>query len=171
MYRAISLSNRDKDFHRFLWRDENNSIRDYRMNRLTFGVAGSSFAANMAVFQNAKDHQSLYPKAAEVVHSSFYVDDCLTGATTVSDAIKLREDLQELFSKGQFDLRKWNSSSIDVLKAIPVDLRDSEEVMSLDDQSLAITKTLGVQWYTREDVFNYKQIRIRHSNDKKNSPI
>lgn len=39
----------DKDLHRFVWRPSpQDTIRDYRMMRVTFGVAASSFAANMA---------------------------------------------------------------------------------------------------------------------------
>ena len=43
MYRAVLLPAEERDLHRFVWR------KDYRMTRVTFGVASSSFAANMAV--------------------------------------------------------------------------------------------------------------------------
>ena len=46
------------------------------MTRVTFGVSASSFAANMAVWQNAIDHAHEYPLAARVVEKPFYVDDC-----------------------------------------------------------------------------------------------
>ena len=57
------------------------------MNRLTFGVSASSFAANMAVRQNAIDLAHDYPLAAKVVEEMFYVDDCLTGADSLEDVI------------------------------------------------------------------------------------
>ena len=67
MYRAVELSESDKDLHRFVWRSQpNESLKDYRMTRVTFGVSASSFAANMAVKQNAIDHadkfQGLWPQ-------------------------------------------------------------------------------------------------------------
>ena len=90
MYRAIELDRADRDLHRFVWRkDPKEPLKDYRMTRITFGVSASSFAANMSVKQNADDHALEYPLAAEVVHKSFYVDDCLTGADTTQDAIQL----------------------------------------------------------------------------------
>ena len=54
MYRAVELTRSDRDLHRFVWRsDPNAPLTDYRMTRVTFGVSASSFAANMAVRQNA----------------------------------------------------------------------------------------------------------------------
>lgn len=62
MYRAIELVDHDRDFHRFVWRNNPSApLMDYRMTRLTFGVAASSFVANMAVKQNAIDFSREYP--------------------------------------------------------------------------------------------------------------
>ena len=52
MYRAVNLALPDRDLHRFVWRKSpSDSLVDYRMTRVTFGVSASSFAANMAVQQ------------------------------------------------------------------------------------------------------------------------
>ena len=99
MYRAVELTEADKDLHRFVSRSQpNEPLRDYRMTRVTFGVSASSFAANMAVKQNAIDCE--YPVASEVVHKSFYVDDCLTGAQDPTSALLLQQQLTKLFSFG-----------------------------------------------------------------------
>ena len=40
MYRAVELVDDSKDFHRFVWRNNpNDSLVDYRMTRVTFGVS------------------------------------------------------------------------------------------------------------------------------------
>ena len=44
------------------------------MTHVTFGVSASSFAANMAMQQNALDLAMEYPQAAKIVVESFYVD-------------------------------------------------------------------------------------------------
>ena len=78
MYRAILLSKEQRDLHRFVWReDRTQSLRDYRMTRLTFGVSTSPFTANMALKQNALDFQQEYPQAAQAALNCFYVDDGL----------------------------------------------------------------------------------------------
>lgn len=116
MYRAVELATADKDLHRFVWRSKpSDPLLDYRMTRVTFGVSASSFAANMSVKQNALDFEMEYPQAAEAVKTSFYVDDGLTGADSVDQAIQLQGQLQESFKKGGFLLRKWNSSDPTVL--------------------------------------------------------
>ncbi len=52
MYRAIELAQPDRDLHRFVWRSKSdNTLVDYRMTRITFGVSASAFAANMSVKQ------------------------------------------------------------------------------------------------------------------------
>ena len=79
MYRAVELVPADRDLHRFVWRNNpKDPLLDYRMTRVTFGVSASSFAANMAVKQNARDYDMEYPLAAKSVNTSFYVDDGLT---------------------------------------------------------------------------------------------
>ena len=108
MYRAVLLSKEQRDLHRFVWReDPHQPVKDYRMARLTFGVPASSFAANMALSQNAINHSESHPKAYQAVVKSFYVDDGLTGAASVDEAVRLRREFQELFRLGGFKHRKW----------------------------------------------------------------
>ena len=80
MYRAVLLPAHQWDLHRFVWRRKPcEPLVDYRRTRLTFGVSASSFAANMAVKQNALDNAQTYPQATQSVLESFYVDNGLTG--------------------------------------------------------------------------------------------
>ena len=63
-------------------------------------------------------------------HSSFYVDDGLTGADTVDEGIELQQQLQELFNRGGFTLRKWNSRNSAALARIPDELKDSHTLLA-----------------------------------------
>ncbi len=74
-----------------------------------------------------------YLKAAKVVEKSFYVDDCLTGSDSIEGAIELQRELQELFDKGGFLVRKWNSSQLSVLQHIKPELRDAQSSLSLSN--------------------------------------
>ena len=95
MYRAVLLHKEQRDLHRFLWReDPRQPVKDYRMTRLTFGVSASSFAANMALKQNAINHSRSHPRAYQAVIKSFYVDDGLTGADSVDEAVQLRRNFR-----------------------------------------------------------------------------
>ena len=113
VYRAVALIAADKDLHHFVWRSSQaETLRNYRMTRVTFGVSASSFAVNMSLLQSANELAHEFPLAAKAVHDSFYVDDGLTGADSESEALALRVELQELFAHAQFLLRKWRTKLI-----------------------------------------------------------
>ncbi len=110
------------------------------MTRVTFGVTASSFAANMAVKQNALDFEHKFPLAAKVVENNIYVNDCLTGADDIEGAILLQRQLQQLFENGGFLLHKWNSSIE----------RHSIKILNISGTE-KYTKTLGHEWNTTHD--------------------
>ena len=94
----------------------------------------------MSVKRNALDHALEFPKAADAVERSFYVDDCLAGANSVEEAVDLH---QQLFAKGGFLLRKWNSSDPVVLCNISPELRDMQSTHHIPSPD-EYTKTLGM---------------------------
>ena len=76
------------------------------MTRLTFGVSASLFATNVALRQNVLNYSESHPQAARVALKSFYMDDSLTGADSICEAIQLQRELQDLLWLGAFTLRK-----------------------------------------------------------------
>ena len=106
----------------------------------------------MAVKQHALDLASEYPHAAAIVEQSFYVDNGLTGADSIQEAINLQKELQALFGCGGFLLRKWNSNQPAVLQHLPPELRDTNQTQTLPSQE-EYTKTLGIEWNTTADHF------------------
>ena len=148
MYRAVEMAPGDRDLHRFVWRaDHTSQLADYRMTRVTFGVAASPFAAVRALQQTAADFGHDYILATPHVYESFYVYDCLAGAQTPQEAITLHLQLRSLLLKGGYDLRKWRSNSKDVLDAIPKDLHEPSQTKLLsDDSTTQHPKALGMYW-------------------------
>ena len=96
-----------------------------------------------------------FSAAAKAVNESFYVDDGLVGAHSSEGAIFLQHQLQELFARGGFSLRKWNCSNPAVLELIPEELKDTQSLCTLPDEG-GYTKTLGVEWNTVMDHFCLK---------------
>ena len=72
----------------------------------------------MCVKQNAFDFTLKYLLSSRMVNESFYVDDCLTGADSIEGVMEVHNQLQDLFDKAGFLLRKWNSSEPVVLDHI-----------------------------------------------------
>ena len=96
----------------------------------------------ICVKQNTLDFALEYPQAASA-EKSFYVDDGLTGADSIEEAIELQKQLQELFSRGGFLLHKWNSSEAAVLQQIVPELRNSQSLLAIPDPD-EYTKILGI---------------------------
>ena len=143
---ATLLPQAQHDLHRFVWRrNESDEFKDYWKTRLTFVVSASSFAANMEVKQNAIVHEHSHPWAALAIHCCFYVDDGLTGANSLSKAVELPNELQDLFDKGGFLLRKpkWNEPA--TLHHLPPHLVDHESYWKLSTDN-EYTKVLRVVW-------------------------
>ena len=134
------------------------------MTRVTFGVSASSFAANMSVKCNAMDHSLEFPKAAHVVETAFYVDDCLTGADSLHKAIDLHQQLLKLFDKGGFLLRKWNSSDPNVLSHIDPKIQDTQSTYHIPNPD-EYTKTLGIEWNAHKDHFRLTIASLQDTNN------
>ena len=122
------------------------------MTRVTFGVAASSYVAVQTLQQTAHDFGHLFPEAKNHVLSSFYVDDCLAGADSTQEAMKLHSQLRDLLLKGGFDLKKWRSSSSDVMNHIDTSLHDPSELTPLTEDSSTHQKTLGMVWNSKADL-------------------
>ena len=160
MYRAISLAPEDRDYHRFLWRDKlTDSVRDYRMTRVTFGIASAAFLATNSVLRVAEENESELPLTAKAVKESFYVDDGLPSVETIEDAILLHYQPQELFNRGGFKLHKWDSNSQEVLNHIPTEIRNTKNTSCLVNSNNFV-KTLGMEYNSNQDIFRFSSVQL-----------
>ena len=156
MYREILLSPSDRQFHRFLWRPKlDQPVREFCMNRVTFGVASSPYLAVRTLQQTASDFGQDFPVAKWHVNHSFYVDDLLGGSDSIEVSLKLFSELTEMLSKGGFTLKKFRSSSVEVLSEIPEELIEPMPSQDLVDlHSTSYPKALGVAWNSKEDTMS-----------------
>lgn len=58
------------------------------------------------------------------------MDDVLTGAHTIEDTIKLRENLNSLIFFSHFKLRKWRSNNMHILKHLEEDSKKRYDKLS-----------------------------------------
>ena len=98
--------------------------------------------------------EQIYPRAAETILKSTYMDDSMDSVMSEMEGIKLYKQLSELWQKAGMHAHKWLSNSWAILRAIPFEDRACQLELS-EDNSLA-TKTLGIIWLAEEDVFIFK---------------
>ncbi|XP_011883589.1 PREDICTED: uncharacterized protein LOC105570760 [Vollenhovia emeryi] len=115
----ICLTEKDRDSLRFLWYDELGNIITYRHVRVVFGVSCSPFLLGAVIDHHLKrlftdekmkfrfkNPEKNLPKLME----SFYVDNCVTSLSTMTEVEQFRYDASLAMSEGAFELRGWENS-------------------------------------------------------------
>ena len=70
------------------------------------------------ISHHLEKYQLKYPDVIPSIRDSFYVDDMISGGRTVDEAFKIYEVARQVMYDGGFNLRKWNSSSPELLSRI-----------------------------------------------------
>lgn len=153
MYRQIQVNVQHRPFQRILWRNANDEIIEYELTTVTYGTACAPYLAVRTIHQLANDETNNFPTACERTLRDMYVDDFLSGGDTINETMSLQADMDHLFRRGGFNLRKWSSNSPKVLDHIPSNNREADTCLDVcrDD----IIKTLGVFWHTANDEFQF----------------
>ncbi|XP_037926645.1 uncharacterized protein LOC119661389 [Hermetia illucens] len=142
MYRQILVDSRDCDLLRIVWRPEpQGPIKHYRLNTV------------------AEDEQFTSPSASESIKKDFYVDDLLTGSSTIEGAAKLQNDIVNVLKKAGFNIRKWSTNYEEVLKHVSTADRETSDVVNINLENTV--KTLGLQWIPKDDIFTFK-VKLPH---------
>ncbi|XP_062533926.1 uncharacterized protein LOC134202938, partial [Armigeres subalbatus] len=115
-------------------------------------MACAPYLATRTLKQLVLDEGHLFPLARQAL-DDFYVDDCLTGASSVEEAIERRRQITELLKRGGFSTRKWATNDPAVLQDIPPSERAVNLIQELDPE--ASMKTLGVRWNFGDDTFTF----------------
>ncbi|XP_014297839.2 uncharacterized protein LOC106693668 [Microplitis demolitor] len=111
MYRQIRVHPDDTKYQKILFRgNPSKPISTYILNNVNYGTTCASHLAIRSLQQLASDEGHAYPHAAVALKRDFYIDDLFTGTNTIPEAEMLRDELNEIFKKGGFNLRKWASN-------------------------------------------------------------
>nr|XP_032289663.1 uncharacterized protein LOC116650307 [Drosophila virilis] len=156
MYRCVRITHPDQFLKFILWRDhQNESIRTYTLDTVTYGTKPAAFPAIRAMQQLAHNEEPTFPLAAKIVYRDFYVDDLISGGDSIEEAIQIRQQVKLLLAKGHFPIRKWCSIEPDALKSES----DCEKPMEFRDGT-NIAKALGLAWSHSSDslLFNFAEI-------------
>ncbi|CAK9829676.1 hypothetical protein ANTRET_LOCUS6974 [Anthophora retusa] len=117
MFRQIILHPNDIIYHKILWRKNlKDTIKTYRLNKITYGTACAPFLAVCCLQQLASNEAALYPLAVNAIRNDFYMINLLTETRTLDDAIKLREQLIGILKPDGFNLRQWASNELSLIE-------------------------------------------------------
>ena len=154
MYLQIELPEHDRPYHRFLWRDLDQSAppQIYEFNRVVFGINASPFLAQFVSQEHARQHAAQYPLAAEVVLKSTFMDDGVTSVIDEDTGKETYHQLSQLWESAGMHARKWLSNSHAVLEEIPV----ADQAPDIDlSGDLPAIKSLGLKWQASNDTLSF----------------
>lgn len=158
MYRQILVPPEHQDLQRIIWRfSPDQPVTSYRLRTVTYGVSSSPYLAIRTLHQLARDEGSNYPLAASALLRDSYVDDIITGAATIADARRLRDQLIALLRAGGFELRKWAANSPLITQDLPSDhCRLDPQLLFAEPENNHTVKILGLVWSADRDSFSYR---------------
>ncbi|XP_038106740.1 uncharacterized protein LOC119766331 [Culex quinquefasciatus] len=157
MYRQIWVHPDDRRLQRIFWQQPTDpEVREYELTTVTYGTASAPYLATRCLKQLSYDHSESANDAAAKIGRDFYVDDLLSGAPTIDEAVQVRGEVQNILGSAGFELRKWASNSAEVLRQIPPELQDERSLLEIDSPSDTTVKTLGLLWHPESDTFRFK---------------
>lgn len=117
MYRAIEINPSQRPLQQIVFRyDPSQPLKTYTLNTLTYGTASAPYLATKCLTSLASAVSDQQIKNA--IQHDFYVDDFLSGASSIEDTIKIAKGVASTLSDAKFNIRKWQLNSLYVVKAI-----------------------------------------------------
>ncbi|XP_076397821.1 uncharacterized protein LOC143266093 [Megachile rotundata] len=148
MYRQIVVHPDDRDLQRILW-ELNGTVSEFQLNTVTYGTACAPFLAVRVLHQLANDEEEKFPAGAAALRHDCYVDDILSGASSLAAGRQLQSELTAVCMAGGFPLRKWAANHPDLLEGVPSSHRlAASGVSDLPHEEHAV---LGVRWSPPDD--------------------
>ncbi|XP_062541377.1 uncharacterized protein LOC134209407 [Armigeres subalbatus] len=151
----VGVCRADQLLQCILWRScPDEPVKSYKLTTVTYGTSAAPYLATKCLQRLGSEGETTHPVAAKTVKKDFYVDDLLTGTDKLDEGKALVADLIDLTNSAGLILRKWSSSSDELLSDVPIGLRDERTSFELDSSTSAV-KTLGLIWEPAADIFRF----------------
>ncbi|XP_072944068.1 uncharacterized protein [Epargyreus clarus] len=155
MYRAIAITLEQRSLQRVIFRaDPSKPLKTYTLNTVTYGTASAPYLATKCLVSLADSAQSIEAKNA--IRRDFYVDDFLSGSNSIAGAVQMTKEVISILSSAKFNLKKFQSNNLELLKQIAPDNETSNNHLNLCNYKNNISsKTLGIYWLCDSDILSF----------------
>ncbi len=149
----VRIKETDRDALRFHWSpDANHEVETLRFTRALFGLTSSPFLLGGVLEHHLKCWESRKPEVVAELRKSPYVDDLVSGKTTIEQAQAMKDDAIEIFNDATFTLHKWHSNR----RELEETTSDNEEKKTFAKQQLGTpsegeASILGLAWSKDKD--------------------
>ena len=108
----VRINTEERHSLRFQWKtNEQSRPETFRFTRALFALICSPFLLGSVVDYNLETWETHEPELVAETRRSPYVDDFLSGNSTVTSARELRERATMIFKDTNFTLQKWHSNA------------------------------------------------------------
>ena len=180
MFNSIHLKPLEKHCHRFLWRDlETDRDPDvYMMTRVNMGDTPAPAISTEAVYKTADLFENESPEAANLLKRCSYVDDLIDSKPSISAALNIAKDTENMLAKGGFKVKCWqlsgeshprvgeelNTLQLNKLDSVPSGkTQTSTNMLKGTDENLRV---LGLGWNPETDKVVF-EVNLNFSKKKK----
>ncbi|GFS79408.1 reverse transcriptase domain-containing protein [Nephila pilipes] len=118
-----------------------------------FGVNVSPFLLSATIKHHIEKYREQYPAATELLDTCLYVDDVISGADDISQALKISKDADTIMKDASMKLRKWNSNDQALMKTWEYEGLETHPRHSENDSGVQSSKVLGIPWNVIHDYF------------------
>ena len=148
MYNSNGTTLKERHLRRVLWRDvkTDEAIKTFGTEKVMFGDKPAAAICATAIAQTAERFRNIDEEAATKICKDIYVDDITTGASDITEAVKLKDSISKILQKGGFRVKGFVMSGDFSQETLP--LLESGEV----------DRILGIRRRPAEDEF---VIRVR----------
>ena len=144
MYNSIKLEEKDWCYQRYLWSDNlelHKEPEEKVIKTLIYGVRSSGNQSEYGLRKTAEMSREDYPEIADVICNDIYVDDCMSGNSSVSKVKENADQLEIVLNKGGF-----------TLKGITYSGEAPPDCLSDDNKSISLA---GMKWFPQEDILRF----------------
>ena len=108
----VRIRPEERDALRFHWYNntEIKEVETLRFTRAVFGLGPSPFLLGGVIESHLDTWILKQPEIVGEIKKNLYVDDLISGGTTVSKAREMKNAATEIFADAAFELHKWHSN-------------------------------------------------------------
>ena len=156
----VRIRESDRDVLRFHWKGpQDTKVQTLRFTRALFGLTSSPFLLGGVIDSHLSMWEKQEPNLVAKLRRELYVDDLISGSTTVAKVKDLKERSTEVFKDASITLHKWHSNEKDLE-------RDFNEAEGPDEEEPTYAKQqlrtpvgpdcglLGLVWHKGEDTLS-----------------
>ena len=145
----------DRDAMCFHWRrNEQSEVETLRLcTRALFGLASSPFLLVGVIDTHLTSWEKREPEIVAKFKKELYVDDLISGSTTVSKAQEVKQKAVKIFKNAGFKLHKWHSNAWE-LESDELELEDDTYAKQQLGSPKGERSLLGLGWNTERDLLS-----------------